>query len=387
VPEKKKTKARRGDGCVYRRGKIWWATWSEPVKGADGNIRRRKRFASSKSERKSDAVTLLHVKVHDSRHRAPRQEGKDPTYEQVRDRWLAHRAAKSKPHLLKDGSAYFAGHAHLDKFFGGWKAANIDTEDIERFQGALREMGLVNGIDRAVASLRSMLRFSALQTKDGLRVDQLPRRFPMVRAERERPRPIAEKYFEPLRGALAEPWLTPFVLGWHSGMRLSELERLAWSHVDLAKKVLRFPSAKSGRWRTVPLLADTADLIGALPRGKPDERVFPNFRDSNTRLLAWRRAAVAAGCGQWVCPQCRSPLVNMKCAEHGRFGQKRAGYDGPSLRHTRHSFIRRSSHRGIPTARIMEMVGHRSVAVNMGYNAPEEDEDLALIRERYDGEP
>src|SRR5712692_1894544 len=72
-------------GSVYQRGRIWWVAWYESVKAETGQIRRVQRHESSRSERRSDAVTLLNTRVYESRHQRPRPSGHDPaklTYEE-----------------------------------------------------------------------------------------------------------------------------------------------------------------------------------------------------------------------------------------------------------------------------------------------------------------
>jgi integrase len=357
---------------------------------ATGKVRRKQRYESSGSERKSDAQTLLNTKVYESKNQKPRFDLPDPTYEDCRDAWLRYRATKAKPYLLKNGQTYFTGRNHLDAYFGGWRAKNIDTEDIEKFQQQLKDRGLGNGIDRAVAALRAMLRHSVLNKR--LLPAQLPRRFPMLRQPRREPQPIDEKFFKPLRQALAEPLATAFVLAYHSGMRLSEFERLRWEHVDLVKKRLYFPGAKTKEWRYVPLLADTPKLLKALKaavsdpgrlQGKPHDVVFPTFADRSATARAWRHAAVASGCGAWHCRRCGAKLSGLKCPEHGELNERSAKYVGPLFRHCRTTAIRRLTNVGIPVPRIMQMMGHKTFSTSMGYNVADED-DLALIRERYE---
>jgi predicted amino acid-binding ACT domain protein len=58
--------------------------------------------------------------------------------------------------------------------------------------------------------------------------------------------------------------------------------------------------------------------------------------------------------------------------------------DGPLLRHTRNTAIRRLTDMGVPIPRVMQMVGHKTLTMNMLYNVATED-DLDLIREKYDG--
>ena len=369
-------------GGIYPRGKVFWVWWTEKVKGPDGKVRSKRFAMSSQSDRRADAKTLLTTKMYEASKHRPRLAEK-LTYEEIRDRWLAHRAAdpKHKPHILKNGLTYFAGRKYLDDYFRNWTAADIDTEDIERFQQKLRALGLGNSIDRCVAALRAMLRFSSRQ-KDGLSPDQLPQRFPMLRIPRDEPKPIDQKFYEPLLAALPKAYRGPFVLAWHSGLRLTEIERLRWKHVDLKRKKLRFPGAKTGEVRSVPLLADTPDVLGR--PGQPEDLVFPTFGNETNRAREWRRAAVEVGCGHWHCARCKAQLKQMKCPEHGVLTERKAYYEGPLFRHTRHTIIRRLTNRGVPTARIMQMMGHKNLPIHMGYNVAEDEEDLKLIRDAYD---
>lgn len=83
-------------GSIYQRGKIWWVAWYESVKDpATGKVRRKQRYESSGSERKSDAQTLLNTKVYESKNQKPRLDLPDPTYEECRDAWLRYRATKA----------------------------------------------------------------------------------------------------------------------------------------------------------------------------------------------------------------------------------------------------------------------------------------------------
>lgn len=153
-------------GGIYLRGNIWWAWWTEPVKEpGTGRVRQRKRYASSKSGRRADAVTLLSTKIHEARLRKPRPDLPDPTYDEVRDLWLEHRAADCKakgtaPPKLKNGDLYFQGRRYLDEAFSGWQAKNIDASDLERLRGRLAEAGLGNGANHVFRSLRAMLRWA-----------------------------------------------------------------------------------------------------------------------------------------------------------------------------------------------------------------------------------
>jgi integrase len=315
--------------------------------------------------------------MYESRTRKPSLDIPDPTYEEVRDLWLA-----SKPNMAKrkDGTAYFDGRIHLDAFFSGWQAKNIDTDDITKFQEVLRQRGLRNGIDHAVVSLRTMLNY-AVRIKR-LRAEQLPGDFPMLRFKRVAPKPIDQDFFEPICRELPEPFRSGFMLAFHTAMRLSEVERLRWDQVILAKRCLYFPSAKTrDEDRLVPLLGGTDRMLAKLARSS--DLVFPGFDDRTQRARRWRDAATRVGLGKWHCRKCDAVLKGMKCAEHGDLNERTAKYRGPLLRYTRTTAIRNLTNRGVPLQRIMQMTGHKHLPTHMGYNVADE-KDLDLIRKLYE---
>lgn len=368
-------------GGIYLRAKTWWCWWTEKVKDPKtGKLRSKKRYASSQSARRSDAVTQLSTKIHEARLQKPQLDLPDPTYEEVRDLWLA-----SKPQLPKrrDGTVYFDGRTHLDVCFSGWKAKDIDTPDIIALQEVLKSKGLRNGVDHTVTSLRTMLNYAVKLKR--LRPEQLPGDFPMLRFRRKAPKPIDETFFEPVCKQLPEPFRSGFILSYHTGMRLSEVERLRWDQVILAKKCLYFPSAKTqDEDRLVPLLAGTDRVLARMVKTKTSDLVFPGFADRTERARAWREAAAGVGLGAWHCRKCDAELKKMRCPEHGLLTERLAKYRGPLLRYTRTTAIRNLTNRGVPLQRVMQMTGHKSLPTHMGYNVADEA-DLDLIRKLYDG--
>lgn len=364
-------------GGIYLRGNRWWVWWTEHVKDPKtGRLWSKKKYASSQSPRKADAVTLLSTKIHEARTQKPRLDIPDPTYEEVRDLWCG---SKINPPLRKDGTVYFDGRTHLDAVFAGWRAKDIDTEDIIKLQEVLQSKGI--NPDHTVTSLRTMLHYAVRRQR--LQAFQLPSEFPMLHLGRKTPpQPIDDNFFEPICRALVEPFRSGFMLTYHTGMRLSEVERLRWDQVVLEKQFLYFPSAKTREDRRVPLLGGTDKMLAKLPR--KGELVLPGFADRTARARAWRHAAVKSGLGHWRCMKCDAPLVKMKCPEHGALSERAAKYKGPLLRYTRTTAIRNLTNRGVPIQRIMQMTGHKNVPTHMGYNVADE-KDLDLIRKLYEG--
>lgn len=76
-----------------------------------------------------------------------------------------------------------------------------------------------------------------------------------------------------------------------SAMRLSEVARMEWRHVDLNRAAVLLPKTKNGRARTVALAPSTLRLIASLPR--TSERVFGS--SASAIGTAWKRVRDRAG--------------------------------------------------------------------------------------------
>ena len=342
-------------GGVYRRNTTWWCWWMERVKDPKtGKLRSIRKYESSQSARRSDAVTMLSTKIHEARTSKPKLDQPDPSYEEVRDLWLA---SKPDGERKKDGTRNFQGRKHLDAFFAGWQAKDIDISDITALQNALRDKGLgESGIDHTVVSLRTMLNYAVRAGR--LQRNQLPGKFPLFHPERKKePVPIEEDVFDKVCKYLEEPFRRGFILSYHTGMRLAEVGRLRWDQVNLEERYLWFKGRgkKSPKKRLVPLLKGTDKILAKIFR--TDDLVFPGFADRTLRAKAWREATQKAG------------FVG--------------GRKGIEMRFTRTTAARNLTNLGVPIPRVMQMMGHENIPTHMGYNV-QDKKDLDLIRKLYD---
>lgn len=88
---------------------------------------------------------------------------------------------------------------------------------------------------------------------------------------RPRERHLSAADFGRLLEAVPEHRRLWLVVAAYTGACLGELERLAWEHVDLQRRVITIPGTKrETRWRTIPLSAELAPwLAGAAARRGP----------------------------------------------------------------------------------------------------------------------
>lgn len=79
-------------------------------------------------------------------------------------------------------------------------------------------------------------------------------------------------------GEIREGELLWFIPMWHfalyTGMRISELARLKWKHINFEERLIYIYRQKSGKQNTIPLNAKAAETLDGVPRGEPDEYVF-----------------------------------------------------------------------------------------------------------------
>jgi integrase len=149
--------------------------------------------------------------------------------------------------------------------------------------------------------------------------------------------PPTADHVEAVHNVLPSRYRLPFLVLDATGMRLGELEQLAWGDVDDQRGRWLVTAAASktsaARWVTVhpELFAAVCDLVAREDR-TPERRVFQGFGGDRFRT-AVTRACTAAGVPAF-CPH--------------------------DLRHRRISLLHLG---GVPWARIGEHVGQRNLAV------------------------
>lgn len=363
MEEKKKSRGRYGDGCVYQRGPIWWVTWYAPEKQPDGTIKRVKKYESTDSKDRQFAQRVLRAKLQEIGGRRPTVvDPKKVSYDKLRDNFLQHCVMKGLRSLKykKDGSPTLATIPRLDKYFEGWKANDITIADLKRFRSEARAEGLSDArANRYMATIRAI--FNQARKDELITRAEMPSYFPVVAEPNEARGAIFLKpeWYKPLRKHLKEPLRSAFTLAYHTGIRVDELKRIYWRDIDTVKRIIILPGAstKTGRQRIVPIPGD----FDRKP-GQPDELVFPLGR----YRWQWYKAAVAVGAGEWVATAT---------------GRKR--YAGILLRHTRHTAVRNMVDAGLEEKRVMDVSGHVTRSMFDRYNISRE-EDAARARDAID---
>jgi integrase len=369
-------RGRYGTGGLWQRGPIWWIRYREVRRKPDGTVEYLQHRESTRSEDRDYAERLLRSKLLaiGGRHHAvvdPRK----VSYEDLRENFLARCVEKKLRSLKHDkqGRPALATLPRLDRFFGGWRAAEITVADLRRFRAEGRHEGLSDArLNRYVSTIRAM--FNQAARDELITRAEIPAYFPTVGEPNEARGAvfITPQWYAALRKSLKEPLRSAFTLAYHASVRVHELLRLRWRDVSVAKRLVTLPGeiTKTGRARLVPLPTNFD-----LKPGKPDELVFPlgDFRES------WRTACVRAGAGWYECRVCGERCDGRTCPNHGKLPVRRLRYRGARLRHCRHTAVRNMSDAGLPEARIMAVSGHVTRSMFDRYNIGRE-EDVAMVR-------
>ena len=188
--------------------------------------------------------------------------------------------------------------AHIKPLLGERKVSEVNRQDVEKFMhdiavGATkrrsreakpRAVSHVKGgrgaATRTVGLLGAIFSY-AIRT--GLRVDS-PVTGIIRFADGKRERRLSDSEYKQLgNGIAASKGIWPYavsaisflaVTGWRSG----EVLNLRWRDLDLKRHVARLPDTKTGA-STRPLSLSAVKELQKLPRGGPDDLVFPSSRE------------------------------------------------------------------------------------------------------------
>ena len=336
-------------GSIYKRGEVYWIKYYR-----NGKPYRE----SAKTEKETDAKRLL-------KHREGEiSQGKIPGvyFDKVRFDDLAkdfltdYRINERKSMIRAERSVN-----HLKRSFERFKVTDITTPRINCHIEMRITEGAENGtINRELAALKRIFNLGARQTPP--KVDRVPF-IPMLKENNVRKGFFEDGEFQALRKALPD-YLQGFVtFAYKTGWRVSEIEGLIWSQVDLVNGIVRLESGetKNDEGRTVHL----DDELLAIFQGQWDTRkdrekltpyVFVN--ETGTDQIKDFRGAWETACDK---------------AEIG----KRLFHD------FRRTAVRNMVRAGIPERVAMMVSGHKTRSIFERYNIVS-DTDLKLASQKME---
>jgi integrase len=331
---------------------------------------------STKSEDRSTAQRFLRKKLQQLGGRRPRAiDPGDITYEDLRAALLAEYVEKGSRSLRR---GKLSNLGRVDRYFAGWRVGDFTVKALKEFRQSCRKDGITDATtNRCMAAIRRM--FNLALENEVLELADVPGYFPMENEPNVARGAIfiKDEWYDPLCRTLSEPLRSAFILCYHIGPRVGEVEKLRWRDIELNTHEVALPSeiTKTSRSRPVPLPSDFK-----LKPGNPNDLVFPNL---NTRE-PWKAACVQLGIGKYRCRICEALCDGQICPTDGKQLVHDLSYSRPYFKHTRHTAVRNMRGTGQTESRIMAIAGHKTRAIFDRYSIGKEGdvEDMRQSIER-----
>ena len=330
-----KRRRRRPEGCVYRRGQVFWVKWTD----AFG----RTHYRSSGSPDRAVAENMLRDELKRkadglSASPDPRRTLIDDLLEALKNRYRVE--GRRSFERLEDAVQ------HLLRMFRGVPAAHVKGADVLRYANLrLEEKARPATVNRELAALRAAYRLGL----DNDTIIAMPR-------IRLLPENNARQGFADAKQVaticrrlppdLADAVQFMFVTGWRSR---SEVLPLTWAQVDFAGGFVRLEpgTTKNNEGRAFPLI--------------PELRVLLERRQAITRRCERAQGRIIAH----VFHRYGTPIKSLRRA--WKSACKDAGRPGLLLHDLRRSAVRTLERAGISRSVAMKLTSHKTEAVYRRY--------------------
>ena len=336
-------------GCIYKRGEVFWIKYYRYGKP---------HRESAKTDKESEAKRLL------KRREGEIAQGKIPTiyfdrirFDELAEDFLTDYRINNKKSLVRAERSV----NHLKRVFEGCRVTDISTPRIKAYIQKRIDEGMENGtINRELAALKRIMNLGAEQTPP--KVDKIPH-IPMLQENNVRRGFFEHGDFLALREALPD-YLKGFVtFAYKTGWRVSEIENLTWSQVDLDNGVVRLDvgSTKNNEGRTVYIDQELISVLTTLREKRKEQKkilpwVFTN-KSGTDRIKEFRKS--------WE-----------KGCEDAEIG-KRLFHD------FRRTAVRNMVRAGVPERVVMMVSGHKTRNIFERYNIVS-DTDLKLAAQKQE---
>jgi integrase len=340
----KKARRERGTGRLWQIGDVWYIQYYV-------NGRQVRKSSGSTSE--TFAKKLLQKRLGEAAagiHRELRR----LTYEDLRRGFFNDyqtRKRKSLRRSMETGKPRLDAVTRLDGFFAGYRASAIDTDAMLEFTKKLQaEAKADSTINRSLAALRRMFHLA----KESKKLRELPH-FPMLKEPPPRKGVLDHEKYPLLLAALPEYMKPVLAIGYHTGMRLGEIQRLKWDQIDFLNRLIRLHAGetKNGEAREIPIDDELYAMLEACHLKRPAGFPFVCSRDGRP-IGDFRRV--------WYDRCSKLGLGHLE--EQGR---RRGKYRGLIFHDLRRTFITDAEHAGAPRHEVMKGTGHKTESVYKRY--------------------
>jgi len=359
----KKTRGKRGQGCVYlpKNSRNYWIKFS-----VDGIVYQE----TANTESKRDATDVLSKRKMECVNGDDVPDSKRVTVKELYDALLENYEINKK-------SLWWAKlnwTKHLEPFFGHMLAKRVGTDTLNRYiKSRLEEKSANGSINRELSLLqRSFMLGYESQPRKVAR----PLRFHRLPESKPRQGFIEQKQYDALAANCSDLFMrTMLALAYSFGFRKAELLTLKVSDVDLFAGTIRLRDSKNGEPRKVSLTQDAKNLLAAcIAQKSGDAPVFT--RGKGTKAVAdfrgtWAALCCRAGLGQMFCNGCSKPVGHGSKCENCP-GRRRLKYSGLLFHDQRRSAARNLIRAGVTETVAMKITGHKTRNVFDRYNITSE---------------
>jgi integrase len=348
-PTKRTGRARKGDGSLKLRGKIWWYI----IPGATPGAKRIEK--SCETSIYADAVQIKAralVEVRGVQARTPGIRGAKLTVGDVLDGYERY-CEKQRP---RSWGSMRTAIKHLRAAFGRIVADELTTADTDQFRDdRIADDSVTDStVNRELGYLRAALRRETIVTPP--RVTRIP--YMRMPSEKDLVREgfIDREDYQKILAELTPSLQAIFVCAFHTGARSGELKMIQWRQVDFANSVIelrpKITKNSDGRW--IPIWGDMREY---LERQKAiRDRDFPECKWVFFWHHKYHHRAIPG-----------EPLKDFRWAWSEAC--ERAGFSDLLFHDLRRSAIKYADQEaGISPIRVRLMSGHKTDAVYSRYN-------------------
>ena len=277
--------------------------------------------------------------------------------------WLRH-WAKGKSEAKSKGTAVRYNGVIEDyiKFLGKRSALNLShltVKDVHSYRTKLKKSGLApntcNFAVKAISNaLNAALKQGLITTNPATAIESLP-------IEQSEKTPFTQQQIKKLSSVASPDWKLAILLGYCTGLRLSDIANMTWNAVDFEKGIIQIVPKKTRNIRKVvfipihPQLKDA--LLDAAGQDDPEAPILPTLAGKQTggaHGLSKTFAGLMEKAG--IDPQ---PYRNKE-------GKGRT-MNRLSFHSLRHSFNSMLANKGIAGEVRQQLTGHSSDAMNQKY--------------------
>jgi integrase len=359
-----KAKRKKGEGCVYQRGSVWWIKYSR-----DG-----KPYAeSSESTKERDARKLLKRRLGEIA--SGRFVGPDAEKVKVRElaedylndyRVNARKSLDKAERMVKrfdddDNEA----DSELMACFGDCKAHNVGTDAVKKYIAQRLEAGAANAsINRELAALKRMYSL-------GLQAEKIYRKpyIPMLQENNVRNGFFEYGEFVAFRNALPDYFKPVVTFAYYTGWRKHEILSLKWNQVDLNARTVRLDpgTTKNGAGRIVVLDGELLETM----QGQWERRKVAEIPGQSPTLLC-----------PYVFHRDGKPIRDFRKAWAN--ARKATGLGAKMLHDFRRTAVRNMVRAGVHERVAMSVSGHKTRSVFDRYNIVSEEDLKEAARRTWE---